>query len=136
MIWLWYILWTTIPTIFVSVFPEYTDDDVLCKNKCQKDGESYNWCSKGHGWWGYCTPSLYCQCGITFILKFSQKSEKLFFSRFRFSKINLSYSPFIVIKSYFLYLLLFPVWVLTVASTRWLEATVKTHTEKRSRHKK
>jgi hypothetical protein len=56
--------------IRVSVYPEYTDDNVLCMNKCQEDGESYNWCwtDPDEEEWDECTPSsLYCQCGITFI---------------------------------------------------------------------
>ena len=56
--------------ICVSVYPEYTNDNVLCKNKCQEDGESYNWCwtDPDEEEWDECTPSsLYCQCGITFI---------------------------------------------------------------------
>ena len=27
-----------------------------CKNSCQKNGQSYNWCWKVVGGWDYCTP--------------------------------------------------------------------------------
>ena len=36
---------------------QYTNNGEECKNKCQKDGESYNWCWKVSGSWDYCTPS-------------------------------------------------------------------------------
>ena len=35
---------------------QYTNNGEECKNKCQKDGESYNWCWKISGSWDYCTP--------------------------------------------------------------------------------
>ena len=37
---------------------QYTDNGEECKNECQKDGESYNWCYKVSGSWDYCTPLL------------------------------------------------------------------------------
>ena len=37
---------------------QYTNNGEECKNKCQKDGESYNWCWKVSGSWDYCTPSV------------------------------------------------------------------------------
>ena len=36
---------------------EYTDNGEECKNKCEKAGESYNWCYKISGSWDYCTPT-------------------------------------------------------------------------------
>ena len=35
---------------------QYSNNGEKCKNKCQKDGESYNWCWKISGSWDYCTP--------------------------------------------------------------------------------
>jgi len=34
----------------------FTDNHEECKNKCETDGESYNWCYKVSGSWDYCTP--------------------------------------------------------------------------------
>jgi len=35
---------------------QFTDNGEECENKCEKDGESYNWCYKVSGSWDYCTP--------------------------------------------------------------------------------
>ena len=34
---------------------QYSNNGEKCKNKCQKDGASYNWCYTGSGSWDYCT---------------------------------------------------------------------------------
>ena len=35
---------------------EWTDNGELCKTKCKKDGEAYNWCWKVGKSWDYCSP--------------------------------------------------------------------------------
>ena len=35
---------------------QYSNNGEKCKNKCQKDGASYNWCYTGSESWDYCTP--------------------------------------------------------------------------------
>ena len=38
---------------------EWTDNGELCRTKCKKDGEAYNWCWKVGKSWDYCTPGKF-----------------------------------------------------------------------------
>ena len=58
---------------------EYTDNGEECKNKCEMNGESYNWCYKVSGSWDYCTPSEWYNEG-NFKLEFSFVNSWILFS--------------------------------------------------------
>ena len=43
----------------ITMPEEWTDNGELCRTKCKKDGEAYNWCWKVGKSWDYCTPGKF-----------------------------------------------------------------------------
>ena len=94
---------------------QYTNNGEECKNKCQKDGESYNWCWKVSGSWDYCTPSVLGKKWKNFaFLGFEHKKKALIHSRYILHKSHKC-------KMFVIFHLKFRGYFTFINKTTWLE---------------